>query len=100
MGHFGAEGTFHPIITYYLCPQKCDRLVCDEIMMVSKDVKHDSFAMDTFIDKVLSHLKEKGIPVKRIIMWSDNCGTQYKSCKVSSPCPNSETFQLCAIIFV
>ena len=47
-------------------------------MMVSKDVKHDSFAVDTFVDKALLHLKEKGIPVKRIIMWSDNRGTQYK----------------------
>ena len=74
--------TFHPIITYYVCPQKCDHLVCDKIMMVSKDVKHDSFAVDTFVDKALSHLKKKGIPVRRIIMWSDNCGTQYKSCKV------------------
>ena len=49
---------------------------------MSKDLKHDSFAVDNFVDKALSHLKEKGIPVKRIIMWSDNCGTQYKSCKV------------------
>ena len=62
---------------YYLCPQKCDHLVCDEIMIVSKDLKHDSLAADTFVDKALSHLKEKGILVKRIIMWSDNCGTQY-----------------------
>ena len=45
------QTTFHPIITYYLCPQKCDHLVCDEIMMVSKDVKHDSFAVNTFVDK-------------------------------------------------
>ena len=74
--------TFYPIVTYYLCPQKCDHLVCDKIMIVSKDLKHDSFAVDNFVDKALSHLKEKGIPVKRIIMWSDNCGTQYKSCKV------------------
>ena len=28
------QTTFHPIITYYLCPQKCDHLVCDEIMIV------------------------------------------------------------------
>ena len=74
--------TFHPIVTYYLCPQKCDHLVCDKIMIVPKDLKHDSFAVDNFVDKALSHLMEKGIPVKRIIMWSDNCGTQYKSCKV------------------
>ena len=76
------QTTFHPIITYYPCSQKCDRLVCDEIMIVSSDVKHDSFAVDTFVDKALSHLKENGIPVKRIIMWSDNCSTQYKSCTV------------------
>ena len=49
---------------------------------MSKYKKHDSFAVDTFVDKALSHLKENGIPVKRVIMWSDNCGTQYKSCKV------------------
>ena len=73
---------FHPIVTYYLCPQKCDHLVCDEIMIISKNLKHDNFAVDNFVDKALSHLKENGISVKRIIMWSDNCGTQYKSCKV------------------
>ena len=49
---------------------------------MSSDVKHDSFAVDTYVDKALSHLKENRIPEKRIIMWSDNCGTQYKSCKV------------------
>ena len=76
------QTTLHPIITYYPCPQKCDQLVCDEIMLVSSDVKHDSFAVDTYVDKALSHLKENRIPVKRIIMWLDNCGTQYKSCKV------------------
>ena len=76
------QTTLHPIITYYPCPQKCDQLVCDEIMLVSSDVKHDSFAVDTYVDKALSHLKENQIPVKRIIMWSDNYGTQYKSCKV------------------
>ena len=76
------QTTFHPIIAYYPCPQKCDRLVCDEIMIVSKDIEHDSFAVDTFVNKALSHVKENGIPVKRVIMWSDNCGTQYKSCKV------------------
>ena len=94
------QTTFHPIIKYYLCPQKCDHLVCDEILMVSKDVKHDSFAVDTFVDKALSHLKEKGIPVKRIIMWSDNCGTNTNHVTFLILCPNSETFQLCVIISV
>ena len=40
-----------------------------------------------FIEKALSHLKENGIPLKRIIMLSDNCGAQYKSCKVFNSIP-------------
>ena len=50
------QTTFHPIIAYYPYPRKCDQLVCDEIMIVSKDIKHDSFAVDTFVDKALSQI--------------------------------------------
>ena len=83
MGHLVQKANNLPsYIAYYPCPKKCNRLVCDKIMIVSKDIKHDSFALETFVNKALSHLKENGIPVKRVIMWSDNCGTQYKSCKV------------------
>ena len=72
----------HPIVVYYPCPEKCGHLVRDEVMVLSSDLKHDSFAVTSFIDKVLAHLKEKNIPIKHLVMWSDNCGTQYKSCKV------------------
>ena len=76
------QTTLHPIIIYYPCGEGCGHLVRDEVMVVSADLKHDSFAVSAFIDKALAHLKAKNIPVKRIIMWSDNCGPQYKSCKV------------------
>ena len=76
------QTTFDPIITYYPFPHKCNQLVCDKIMIVSNDIKHDSFAVDIYIEKTLSHLKENNVSVKRIIMWSDNCSTQYKSYKV------------------
>ena len=76
------QTTLHPIVVYYPCPEKCDHLVRDEVMILSSDLKHDSFAVTSFIDKALAHLKEKEIPVKHLIMWSDNCGSQYKSCKV------------------
>ena len=69
-------------------------------MIVSSDNKHDSFTVDTFVDKALSHLKENGIPVKRIIMWSNNCSTQYKSCKVFDSMSKFKAFQLCTIISV
>ena len=76
------QTTLHPIIAYYPCPYKCGHLVCDEIMILSNDLKHDSFAVNTFVEKALTHLRENKVMIKRLIMWSDNCGSQYKSCKV------------------
>ena len=68
------QTTLHPIVVYYPCPEKCGHLVRDEVMILSSDLKHDSFAMTSFIDKALAHLKGKKIPVKHLVMWSDNCG--------------------------
>ena len=51
-------------------------------MILSNDLKHDSFAVNTFVQKALTHLRENKVMIKRLIMWSDNCGPQYKSCKV------------------
>ena len=76
------QTTLHPIIAYYPCPCKCGHLVCDEIMILSNDLKHDNFAVNTFVEKALTHLRENKVMIKRLIMWSDNCGPQYKSCKV------------------
>ena len=76
------QTTLHPTIAYYPCPCKCGHLVCDEIMILSNDLKHDSFAVNTFVEKALTHLRENKVTIKRLIMWSDNCGPQYKSCKV------------------
>ena len=61
---------------------ECDDLVKEELMMLSDDLKHDGFAVNRFIEKAIEHLKGKDIPVKRIIIFSDNCSQQYKSCKV------------------
>ena len=49
----------HPIVVYYPCPEKCGHLVRDEVMILSSDLKHDSFAVTSFIDKALVHLKDK-----------------------------------------
>ena len=67
------QTTFHPIIAYYPCPKKCDRLVCDKIMIVSKDIKHDSFAVNTFVDKALSRpstliFKNKGFFFLKVLV--------------------------------
>ena len=76
------QTTLHSIIAYYPCPCKCGHLVRDEIMILSNDLKHDSFAVNTFIEKALTHLRDNKVMIKRLIMWSDNYGPQYKSCKV------------------
>lgn len=75
--------TLHPIIIYYCCPEpSCTDLVKEELMIISDDLKHDGFAVNTFIEKALEHLAEREVVVNRIVMFSDNCGPQYKSCKV------------------
>ena len=51
-------------------------------MIISDDLKHDGYAVNAFIEKGLCHLREKKIPIKHIVMFSDNCAMQYKSCKV------------------
>ena len=60
--------TLHPIIAYYPCPCKCGHLVHDEIMILSNDLKHDSFAVNTFVEKALRHLRENKVMIKRLIM--------------------------------
>ena len=51
-------------------------------MCLSDDLRHDGFAVNSFFEKAIQHLKKKKVPVDRIIMWLDNAGPQYKSCKV------------------
>ena len=50
-------------------------------MILSDDLKHDAQAVEKFTDKVLEHLKQQNVPVKRVIMFLDNCASQYKCAK-------------------
>ena len=76
------QSTLHPIVVYYQCQENCNNLVCEELMMISDDLKHDGYGGNAFIEKGLCHLREKKILIKCIVMFSDNCAMQYKSCKV------------------
>ena len=58
------QTTLHPIIIYYPCPEDCCHLICDEVIVISDDLVHDSFAVKAFMDRVLEHLKEKNVPVE------------------------------------
>ena len=50
-------------------------------MILSDDLKHDAQAVEKFTDKVLEHLKQRNVPVKRVIIFLDNCASQYKCAK-------------------
>ena len=59
-----SQTTLHPIIIYYPCPEDFHHLVCDEVIVISDDLVHDSFAVKAFMDRALEHLKEKNVPVE------------------------------------
>ena len=59
------QTTLHPIIAYYPYPCKCGHLVHDEIMILSNDLKHDSFAVNTFVEKALTHLRDNKVIIKK-----------------------------------
>lgn len=74
------QTTLHPIVTHYVCTSPgCKEVVRDEVVFVSSDRHHDGHAVHVFISKHLEHLRNKFVPVKCLIQWSDNCGVQYKS---------------------
>lgn len=76
------QTTLHPFIIYFPCLEKCGHLVKEEVLVFSDEMRHDGAAVNKFFVKVLEHLEERQIPLKRMIIFSDNCAPQYKSCKV------------------
>lgn len=76
------QTTNHNTVCFFICPQGCGTIVKHEIVCLSDDRKHDLFAVDAFENRILQHFKQCKIPVKRIIRFTDNCATQYKSLKV------------------
>ena len=81
-GYFARkQTTMHPFIIYFVC-EKCGHLIKDEVMIFSDEMRHDWNAVSKFFEKVLAHLDEMKVPIKRMIIFSDNAGSQYKNCKV------------------
>ena len=75
------SATLHPVIMYYHCPKGCGEVVVDEFMCVSPDLLHDSHAVHTYIRKAIDHLQNYNIATNKLFIFSDNCASQYKSCK-------------------
>ena len=55
------------------------RVVCDSVIFVTDDLKHDAGCVLTFINQLIEHLKVQLGSVDKLIIWSDGCSSQYKS---------------------
>lgn len=75
------QATVHPVVNFYHCETEgCDDLVCESIVFISSDRKHDYNAVHTYMDLVTSHLHQKrNISIKKMVRFSDGCASQYKS---------------------
>ena len=69
--------TIHPVVCYYRC--SCNEVVTHSVVVVSDDLQHDCYAVDSMIRRVHTFLKVRGLHFARSIEWSDGCSSQYKS---------------------
>ena len=72
-----SQMTIHPIISYYIKNGE-STVTTEEHIMISDDLSHDKYAVKKFEELSLQFLKSKGINPKYIVVFSDNCKSQYK----------------------
>ena len=66
-----------PIVNYF--KMEDGKRITEEHIMLSDDLLHDKFAVRVFEKTTMDHLRAKGIVLKQIIQFCDNCAVQYKS---------------------
>ena len=65
--------------------------------MISDDHTHNKYAVKQFEEISLNSLQDRGIHIKKILLFCDNCSAHYKSCGVfkflfSSPMPKFRSY--------
>ena len=84
--------TVHPTVLYRCCPNEgCDKLVTEEIIHITPDLKHDPLVVKNFEEDVEFHLRSNNVKYEEIFIWTDQAPTQYKSCHVFEGIANSLT---------
>ena len=72
--------TLHPTVAYFKCPTSiCDKISTHEVVHISDDPKHDAHIVKRFNEKTISVLKKRGIPIHKIIQFTDQAPSQYKN---------------------
>ena len=70
--------TIHPVVVFYRSLDITDLTVRESLVFLSDDHLHDHNAVNHFLEKTLMYLKEKEIPFKKVVVFSDGCASQYK----------------------
>lgn len=76
------QSTLHPVVCFYSCTAcrgKPPHIVTDEVLMISPDLVHDPFAVEEYFKTAIRHLRSVGVIVLRVIQFTDNAASQYRS---------------------
>ena len=74
--------TIHPIVNYYQCETCAKAVVKEDVVIVSDDLKHDSFAVQVFEQKVHDHLTQtRNLAIVQMHQFTDGASAQYKCIK-------------------
>ena len=68
--------TMHPMV---ITINQADSTIRDSVVVISDDLTHDSCAVSYFFDILLTHVGIHYSDCDTIHVWSDGCGSQYKS---------------------
>ena len=72
--------TIHPTTVFYRCLWNgCNHLVKEDLIHISPDKNHDKYAVFQFLNSTLQHVRAKGVEVRELLIFTDNCANQYKS---------------------
>ena len=70
--------SIHTCVLQYNCEDDgCSKVITEYVVYVSDNLNHDAAFAKTVMERLLVHLKTKGI--KRVFLFSDGCSAQYKS---------------------
>lgn len=76
--HFSQKQiTMHPIVVYR--DDTSGHLIRESLVFLSDDTGHDSHAVEFYLQGAIKHLENENADIRRIVIFSDGCASQYKS---------------------
>ncbi|GFO00318.1 Cc8l18.2-like protein [Plakobranchus ocellatus] len=69
--------TVHPCVLYYNC--SCGDRKTDNVTIITDELNHSSALVEQIVHHVMNYLQEKLPSLKKVVIFSDGCASQYKS---------------------